>query len=311
MRAIALSLLALACAGGSGGDDDDDDTPAGDTGGGDTTTADEWFIKGWLQQTGESTGDLAESERAALPADCDGDLAATSGELAAVTTRSGMPFLPQADLADWPGRGPVTPLYRVSVDGQATRDGDGALVSVVAEPTGGADTVLYLDVCDTVVERGACHVPGAGFPFDGCVGTFGQDAGFVIGDLELQATEAGFTAAFDYGYTCNNANTRDETHPEGVSFGAQRLTVDGVALPDGERVALPADAVTWSGSVVVQEDCDYVPDAGDICDCVWGFVEDVTLGAAWAQRDGGSVHLSMRGLGADEAFLLWGTFPLR
>lgn len=309
MRIIWTSLLAAACAGGGGGDDDDDDGGGGDTAA-EATPTDEWFIKGWLQRTGEATGALAEAEIAALPEDCDGELGTTGPALATVTTRSGRPFLP-ADLEEWPGRGPVTPIYRVSVDGAATRAADGALISVVAEPSGGADTVVYLDVCDTVVERGACHVRGPGFPFDGCVGTFGQDPGFVIGELVLESTGDGFTAGFDYGYACNNSNRRDVDHPDGVGLGAQRLTVSVADLPDGERVALPADAVTWAGSVVVDKDCEYVEEAGDFCDCTWGFREDVTLAAAWAQRDGDAVHLFLKGLGDDAPFLLWGTFPLR
>jgi hypothetical protein len=304
----ALSaLLLLACNG--------DKAPT-DSGSPDPEPEELWNAHGWFQRTGEEEGAWIEEEDAVLPASCDGDLQAADGSagLAYVYvggSTGGDPFLDEGELVGWPGSTVPSPLYRSSLTGELLAAESHGYPRSFAIESANIGALVYVDVCETALARGECVMPGPSFPFDGCIGTVGQRVSFVISGMELVADAEGYGAETSYGYECDNSNERLDGHPSDVAYGAQTLRLAVTDLPEGERVALDPADVLWSGSVKVEEDCTYIEDLGDVCDCGWSYRERVDIGEAWAQRNGSTLALLIRGQGEDAAFFLWGSYSLR
>ena len=310
--AAALALAACSGAGPDDGDGDGDDTAA-------PAVEELYSARGWMQRLDDASGAWIEEESAALPTSCDGDLGAVAGAPGLAHARrgpggSGERFASWDDLGPWPdAEAAPTVMGRVSVRGDLIDAESEGYPRTLALLSQGLDDLVYLDVCETAAARGACHVPGPSFPFQGCIGTAGQRVGFVLVDFELVESDGALRADTSYGHTCNNSNQRLDGHPEDVAFGDQQLLIAAEAsdLPEGERVALNPAQVTWSGSIKVEEDCETVEDLGEVCDCAWGWRGRVDLAEAWALRQGDQLHLLLRGSGADADFFLWGTYGLR
>lgn len=287
-----------------------------------TPPGEEYRGGGWLQHEGVEQGLWIEQEQAVLPDDCSGELAAVpptvslayttwnaddvreSGENSAPGGLDDRGFTARPDLAE-----PPTPIYNVGVVGLISQTTEHMPHTRKLELRDqGLDEIIYLDVCGTMKERGACHIPTDAFSFSGCHG-----GGFMYSVDTIQREADGtFVLEFNRGTECDLENRRTGNHPRDLPIGTQIVRISpGTDLEDGEVLDLTAAMVDWKSSIKTRHSCSDLAGPEPLCSCSWDQVPVAAeLERGWLLKQGNKLYLELKsGVRAEDDYV-WGGFEI-